>query len=305
MALTFGGSIPSSWGLLDVAKKAFIAQRNTDPAGYATITTFSSDGARLVNAFRGQLLLRTADAAMTNVGGALFPSLGESLSMPFWSADGKSLAFIGWQPNANGASSSNTGDVVRGAEIYIVDSDGAQFTGTPRLLVPRVANRTETYPATSDDGAWVVFNETRCDGPPTIGPYGNDPCDGYDDPSAHLRLVPSAGGAPIDLARASGTATYTSSWPRFSPKHGQFRGKTLYWIAFSSRRPYGVRLAGSIDGSTKPQLWFAAVLVDGKTPPTADPSFAPVWLPSQNDDMSAPTGNHVPQWVVKAVDVIK
>ncbi len=303
MGLTFGGSIPSSFALLDIAKKEFIAKKNTDPAGYATVTSFAPDGARLVNGFRGKLLLRAADATMVDIGSPLFSGLGESLALPYWSGDGKTMVFVGWRPGENGASSSNTGDLVRGGQIWIVDSDGTDFKGAPRLLVPRVPNRTQTYPATSHDSRWVVFNETRCDGPPTPGPYGNDPCDGYDDPSAHLRLVLAAGGTPVDLVRASGTDTWASSWPRFSPSRGRFRGKSLYWVAFSSRRAYGLKLSGSTNGSTKPQLWFAGLLLDDAAAASGDPSFAPVWLPNQND--AEPTGNHVPQWVTVAVPIIK
>lgn len=34
-----------------------------------------------------------------------------------------------------------------------------------------------------------------------------------------------------------------------------------------------------------------------------DPSFAPVWMLQQNDDMTDPTGNHIPQWAEKALPV--
>src|SRR5207244_11188978 len=101
---------------------------------------------------------------------------------PYWSGDWKTFTFVSWKPGENGASSSNTSDLVRGGQVWIADSDGEAFPGAPRLLVPRVANRTETYPASSDDSKLVVYNETSCDGPATMGPYGNDPCDGYDDP---------------------------------------------------------------------------------------------------------------------------
>jgi hypothetical protein len=91
-----------------------------------------------------------------------------------------------------------------------------------------------------------------------------------------------------------------SSWPRFSPDHGTFRGKRLYWIAFSSVRPYGLQLNQS--GTTVPQLWFAAVSVpEHESFDTGDPSFPPAWLPGQDPDPAAPTGNHVPQWVSTAV----
>jgi len=95
---------------------------------------------------------------------------------------------------------------------------------------------------------------------------------------------------------------------------------TIRRIAFSSRRAYGATLAGSANGSTPPQLWFAAVTVDASGALTGDPSFAPAWLPKQNSatpeiladgglaqtlgGSGTPTGNHIPQWVVQYVPYV-
>ncbi|WP_437810981.1 hypothetical protein [Sorangium sp. So ce1078] len=302
MALTFGGSGPSSFALVDVATADIIALRNTDPDGFATMTTFSPDGELMVNAFRGGLTLRRADETLDAVGD-LFGEAGERLTQPFWSPDGKHLAFVAWQPGENGAGPELYGDTVRGAQILIAASDGAGAFDAPQVLVPREQDRTHYYPAISDDGAWVVFNTSRCDGPPGNGPAGNDPCDAYDDNSARLQVIPVEGGAPVDLARANGDDTWANSWPRFGPSHDTYRGKNIYWVAFSSRRPYGLRLPGSSDGTTKPQLWFAAVTLAPGGEIEGDPSFAPVWMPQQNDDMTDPTGNHIPQWAEKALPV--
>ncbi|WP_437632727.1 TolB family protein [Sorangium sp. So ce854] len=302
MALTFGGSGPSSFALVDVATADIIALRNTDRDGFATMTTFSPDGARMVNAFRGALTLRRADETLESLGD-LFGDDPERLTQPFWSPDGEHLAFVAWQPGENGAGPELYGDTVRGAQILIAGADGAGGFEAPRALVPREQDRSHYYPAISDDGAWVVFNTSRCDGPPGNGPYGNDPCDSYDDNSARLRIVPVEGGEPVDLARANGDDTWANSWPRFGPSHDTHRGKNIYWVAFSSRRPYGLRLPGSNDGTSKPQLWFAAVTLAPGAPIAGDPSFAPVWMPLQNDDMANPTGNHIPQWAEKALPV--
>jgi hypothetical protein len=92
----------------------------------------------------------------------------------------------------------------------------------------------------------------------------------------------------------------SNSWPRWSPDNGIFRGQKLYWLAFSSRRAYGLQV-NSVGTSAKPQLWFAAILVGNEF--ATDPSRAPVWLPDQNLSVELPTGNHVPQWVKFVVPI--
>jgi hypothetical protein len=335
-----GDGYGSLFALLDVASKTPTATRVNQPGtqqllndGFATETAFTSDGSSMVQVLQGQLYLRSADSTLASQG-PLFPSMTESMTMPSLSSAGDSLVFASWVPTLSIPhaydSKDLNGNETPNAQIWLTSVSGTTF-GTPRLLVPRVSNATEYYPAVSDDGAFVVFNESSCSGPPTSNGdgYGLSPCDSYDDPSARLRLVRSNGGAPTELDRASGRTsawpqsdTWTNSWPRFAPDHGTFRGQPLYWIAFSSRRPYGVTLSGSADGSTPPQIWFAAVTVapDGSGWPSGDPSFAPVWLPQQNSATpeilpdggtsqtlggdGQPTGNHIPQWVVKYVPYV-
>ena len=87
-----------------------------------------------------------------------------------------------------------------------------------------------------------------------------------------------------------------------------FRGRNLYWVAFSSRRPYGLQLnqvtadlQASINAS-KPQLWFAAIFAPEELS-QGDPSFSAIWLPGQNPDQTTPNGNHVPIWIEPVVQV--
>jgi hypothetical protein len=322
IAITYDGSAGAKFALLDVATKKVLTN-GTDKSirisdgdapgfvaanGFATLTTFSPDAMSMVQEFRGQLLLRAADATLTNQGSPLFASMfdpmGEKVTEPFWSPKGDLFAFASWVPNASGYTYDNgdlNGDEIVGGEIWTAPVNGTTF-GKPTVLVARGSNVTEHRPAISDDDTLVVFDESSCSGPPTpsIDGYGAGPCDGYDDPSAKLRLVDATGGAAVDLAAANGGDTWTNSWPRFSPTHGTFQNKSLYWVAFSSRRPYGATLAGSNTGSSKPQLWFAGVAVDPSGALSGDPSFAPIWMPQQNAT-STPRGNHVPQWVNKAV----
>jgi len=184
------------------------------------------------------------------------------------------------------------------------------------VLVPRKDGFTSYYPSVSDDDALVVFNQSDCAGLFKSAPYGQDPCDGYDDVTTTLNLISPKGGTPIVLARAGGAANSGNSWPRWSPDHGTFRGKRLYWLAFSSRRPYGLMFnqvnGGDIQGAinnSHPQLWFAAVYAPEDNP-QGDPSFAGIWLPGQNPlqtdpQANQPNGNHVPVWVKKVVTIVK
>jgi hypothetical protein len=307
MALTIGGSLPSDWMLLDIGTLSRIALQNQ--AGFATETTFNADGSRMVNMYRGDFTLRATDMTLA-AQGAVLASVTEKKTDAFWSADGKLFAFATWVPGQNGALPTTdpnglNGDTKQGAQIWTAPSDGATVVDQPKLLVPRAPGVTSFYPAISDDGRLVVFDQSSCSGPPTSGGYGDAPCDGYDDVSSRLFVIPPAGGSPIALDRANGVSNSSNSWPRWSPDSGTFRGKTLYWIAFSSRRRYGLALNPLGDASGKPQLWFAAIAVDPAGGVSADPSFAPVWLPGQDPDLTAPNGNHVPQWVTKAVPIEK
>jgi hypothetical protein len=332
-----GDGYGSLFALLDVKTKTPTATRISEPggqllnAGFASITTFSEDGSFMVQELQGRLYVRTADATLASQG-PLFPSMTESVTQPSLSQMGDRLVFTSWVPmlsipHAYDSKDLN-GNETPNAQIWTATVSGTSF-GMPSLLVPRVSGATEYYPAVSDDSAYVVFNESSCSGPSTnsMDGYGLSACDSYDDPSARLRMVSAGGGTPVELDRASGRTsgwpmsnTWTNSWPRFAPSHGTFQRKTLYWIAFSSRRAYGSTLAGSANGSTPPQIWFAAVAVDPSGHLSGDPSFSPVWLPRQNSATpevlpdggtsqtlggdGTPTGNHIPQWVVTYVTYV-
>jgi hypothetical protein len=321
IGLTFGGSGPELFALIDVATKKSIATRlfSGDPNAqqpFAAFTAFSPDSTTLVQERQGQLWLRSADAHLSDLSPSpLFTADlgGESASTPFWSPKGDLLVFTGWVPNPNPIAdypmdtSDTNGDQTPNSDIWIVPVTGNTNFGTAKRLVPQVSGKTEHYPAISDDSQFVVYNESSCDGPgaPAGEVYGLSPCDGYDDASEKLELISTKGGPSAYLANASQNDNWSNSWPRFAPSHGTFQGKDLYWIAFSSRVPYGATLPGTNNPpamDTEPQLWFAAVVVDPNGTLSGDPSFAPVWLPQQNPTAAA-RGNHSPEWVTKAVPI--
>lgn len=306
MAFSLGGSLTGYFSNYDVATKQAVSTQMTDR--FAGMSSFSPDGSKLVTMSYGTLTLRHGNASLDTMTTPLFPEVTEQKTHPFWGPSGQKLAFVSWTPTQADIDTSHvTGDMVKGGQIWISNFDGVSTFQTASLLVPRTNNVTSFYPAISDDDNFVVFNQSDCAGPANsgAGAWGAGACDGYNDISATLHLVPATGGTPIALTRANGGVAplTTNSWPRWSPDHGTFRGKRLYWVAFSSRRGYGLSLAsGAGTDTTKPQLWFAAVAVDANgATPTSDPSFAPVWLPGQDPNLAGPRGNHTPAWTSKVV----
>lgn len=177
------------------------------------------------------------------------------------------------------------------------------------------------YPAITPDDQYVIFNRAsgKAECPESSatkgGPSGTST---YDHCFAELWLVGADGGTPVrlDLANGPPESPYHNSWPSMSD---QVVGKR-YWIAFSSRRSYGVlgglqpEVAGGgpipIDPNNPPgkppippkpsntliapQLWVTSV--DPSLIGTGeDPSSAPIWIPGQD----TVGGNHIGQWAVR------
>ena len=315
MALSIGGSDPSNFAVLDIAGKMMytLDQTAVDPnnaievlrrkrrPNFATFTAFGP-GNVMVNMYRGKLTLHEVSPALAVIRDNLFSNTDELKSDPFWSPDGTRFAFTSYKPTDDMQSSSRmNGDTKTGGQIWSATADPSGPKEDAKLIVPRQPGVTSYYPAISHDGQLLVFNKSSCSGAMNPGGYGTGPCDGYDDITATLWLTDPAGKPPIELARANGGGANSNSWPRWSPDNGTFRGQKLYWLAFSSRRPYGLQVNSGSGTGAKPQLWFAAILTGSEF--SSDASRPPVWLPNQNLIQATPTGNHVPQWVKFAVPI--
>jgi len=342
MAITLGGASTynaANFALLDIQKQALFlinptraggetctdpnATPTSDPLCYwmsyrqdtfATETAWGPNDDVLVNMYKSQLYLSTLSISGTSATATrqhlAFPTSAPDpyASDPFWSADGSLVAFTSFNMPATASATVNpgglNGDLKLGGQIAIATATATTVHDDAKVLVARSATATSYYPAISSDSQYVVFVRSTCGtGTESIGAnYGTGTCDGYDDSTARLWLVPAAGGATVALDNADGDAAlaFDDSFPRFGPTVGQFRGKPLYWIVFSSRRPYGTQLNTVVPiSTTTPQLWFAGVSVGAAL--SGDPSFAPVWLPGQNADQTKPTDNHTPQWAKAAV----
>lgn len=234
--------------------------------GGANFFAFSPDSSQVIASNGINMVLRDA-----NSGAAITDPLIDNGTMPDWSPDGSLLVYARPAtappcfPGACGAPGITGGSLV-------LATPGTWSDGT--VLVASAGNN-NYYPSFSPDSEWILFNRS-----PTN-------TDSFDSPDAQAWVVSKTGGDPIRLANAS-PGPAADSWPKWAPFVHSYRDGTVFWLTFSSRRDYGLRL----QGQSRSQIWMV-----GFDPAAAaagnDPSFRAFWLPFQ--DMGS--GNHIAQWV--------
>lgn len=202
---------------------------------------------------------------------------GYSANYPAWSPNDDAIVYsAGSMPAIGGMAAVG----MSAAGLVRVPREAGAW-GTPGWLVPRGGASTSDenlfYPAFSPDGAWVAFN--RADGESGAGaaPSG-----------AELWVVAGAGGTPVRLDRANGSAT--NSWAKWAPATEDGR----LWLAFTSTRPYG-RIA-----TESQQIWIAGLTAE-EARNGRDPSAAAFWMPFQALD----SGNHIPYWAEFSKDDVE
>ncbi|WP_428264840.1 TolB family protein [Haliangium sp.] len=195
------------------------------------------------------------------------PFNGTEATQPDWSPNGDYITFA-----------TGKGDGPGGAGIARISYGGQGVWGAPEILAPAEGDRTNLFPMYSPEGDWIAY---------AVGKGG------HGDVQAQLFLVPAAGGTPVELVNANRVVSneltdgqHQNSQPTWAPPGD------LHWIAFNSKRDYGVIGTGG-----KQQIWVAAVDVS-KVGSGEDPSYPAFRIPFQglNED------NHRAYWTLDVRD---
>jgi hypothetical protein len=247
----------------------------TQPWNFASFTPGND---KLVTVSDGVLSLRSSTSGA--ILAAIPTTAGLQATHPELSPDGTALANV----ETTGGSYDY---VVNDGSIVTRSFDGTTF-GPQHVLVANAANAANYYPSYSPDGQWILFTRT----------VGRS----YSDPSAEIYVVKADGSAPpihLDAAMA-GAAGQTNSWGRWAPYSATLGSEPMFWITFSSMRPFGL-LAGTPNPFNPPdgvdsQIWMTPFF-PSRAAAGADPSGPAFRLPFQDFTSS----NHIAQWTQQVV----
>lgn len=277
MTVTYAGGNGDST-ILDVASRMPMVPTMQQ---YWNFGTYSPDGTRLVTSRMGTLTVRDGTTAAP-IGGAngTVPTGGAWVTHPDFSPLGNLLLYVrGTQVQTNADWHIGNG------EIMSVSYDAATGAwGTPTAIITGGGNN--FYPSVSPDGQWVLFNRSTEDA--------------YDDNSAELWVarIDGTGARKLDLANIG--PGLTNSWARWAPFRSTFgpdgAAEDLYWITWSSKRDFGVRLVGV----RRPQLWMSPFF-PGRVASGGDPTAPGFRLPFQDIN----SNNHIAQWTEVVVPIGK
>lgn len=278
MTLDGGGGRGSVW---DVGS---LAELGT-PTYYWDFSTFNLAADKVVTIENGSsgttssgtmLLRNAADSSVISTIPAM--TAGFLSTEPEISPDNTLLANVEYSQAIAG-----TYDLADASIVIRSYDDATGMFGAPRSLVAGDAtDGYNAYPSFSPDSQWVLY--TKVD---TGGSYNN--------PNAETWVVKVDGTSAIKLDAANTSQPgYTNSWPRWVPFAQSFgpNNETMFYLTFSSTRPYGVR----IPGGGHPQIWMTPFFPD-RAAQGMDPTGPAFRVPFQD----VATNNHIAQWTNQVV----
>jgi hypothetical protein len=170
-------------------------------------------------------------------------------TQPDWSPDDTRLVFA-----------TGEGDAPGGASLAMIERNADSWGATDVFLEPE-GDRTLVYPMFSPEGDWVAYSEGK-------GGHGDD--------EMLLFMVNPDTGDNMELSRANKEVNHEmtdglhqNAGPTWAPPGD------LHWVAFNSKREYGVVLGGGTQ-----QIWVAAVDL-ALAEQGLDPSYPAFRLPFQ------------------------
>ncbi|MFO0756389.1 MAG: hypothetical protein U0359_07855 [Byssovorax sp.] len=244
--------------------------------------TFNPDATRVVHAKGGVLRLRDGQTGATIGANNGAISLGNKFgTQPDWSPDGAHLTF------AYGTNNKDRG--VQGSSLAMLDQANDVFSNLVLVRTSTGGSDTYAYPMFDPTGQWIAYMHAT----------------GASDKNAAAQLFVASAKASADETKLDRADTIVAdgvvpvgianNMPTWAPTKDAAETR---WIAFASKRDYGLVLAqGSAYGSGKQQLWVAAI--DPAKLGQSDPSFPAFRLPFQllNEN------NHRPFWAEDALEV--
>ncbi|MCC6526838.1 MAG: hypothetical protein IT373_29585 [Polyangiaceae bacterium] len=274
---------PSALALLGRHKQTapVLSAAHYSAADAVVVSVFSDPG---LNGGRYELIWTDLHAADASGWGVLARNGdARNVSSPSWRRDGTALAYVSSPAGGEGVIADTTaGDPTM--DIYTVPYNARQGGDATPLPGASDPGYREFYPVYSPDDALLAFNRT------------DQPVNSYNQPSAEVLVVPSAGGTALRLAANDPPACtgltspgLTNSWARWAPQSETVGNRKFYWLVFSSKR----RPASNAGGALLPQLYVSAVVteVTGGVE-TIVAEYPALYVTAQN-----PTeGNHTPAW---------
>jgi hypothetical protein len=218
---------------------------------------------------------------------------------PSWSHDGTFIVYTSTDSEKSGRLGTGL------ADLYRVDYNNRAGGAATPISGAAEAAAAEYYPALSGDDKLIAYNSipqsVASMGHTPIGNSGASSWEGmYAQPATEVFVVPTAGGKPTrldanDPPQCAGAASpgQNNSWPKWSPQSIGYKGKTYYWLIFSSWRD-GAR---AMNMTPIAQLYVTGVVQDE----TGIKTFGAIYLWNQ----PAAISNHTPAWDVFQIPIVQ